>query len=292
MANPTQYYRPRTLDEAAALAAEPGALAMAGGALTFGQSGFSCAALVDLQDVAELKTVETTAAGLQIGAACTLASLLERDDIPAALKTALTRTISPNVLNNASVGEAILRRNDDTLIEWLTTLVAAGAGVEVIIPQRTASRREWRLLAVADEHLNTELITTLILPIGVNTRLGLAQVARTPAAPAIVCAAARVDFDSEGRITQALGATGDMADAWKDEMSEARAVNTIVLGSLTGWPLNHETIMAVLEENFGSWRHSESTDLNDSYREAMTPICVQRALEACIRQQEGQEANA
>lgn len=280
MANPTQYYRPRTLDEAVVLAGQPGTLAIAGGALAFGQMSVPYETFVDLQDVAELKTVGTAEAGLHIGSACTLGSLLDCDEIPAALKTALTRSISPHVLNNTSVGEAILWRKDDILIEWFTTLVAMGAATETIIPQRSAALREYRKVIIADERIEAELITALALPLESTTRVGLAQVARTPAAPSIVCAAACVTFDGDGRVTRAMGATGDVANAQMTEYFESSSVTSYVLGSLTGWPLNRETIGAVIEEQFGSGTYSGG-ELDESYRSAMAAVCLMRALEAC-----------
>lgn len=280
MANPTQYYRPRTLDEAVVLAGQPGTLAIAGGALAFGQMSVPYETFVDLQDVAELKTVGIAEAGLHIGAACTLGSLLGRDEIPAALKTALTRSISPHILNNTSVGEAILWRKDDILIEWFTTLVAMGAATEAIIPQRSAALREYRKVIIADERIEAELITALVLPLESTTRVGLAQVARTPAAPSIVCAAACVTFDGDGRVTRAMGATGDVANAQMTEYFESSSVTSYVLGSLTGWPLNRETIGAVIEEQFGSGTYSGG-ELDESYRSAMAAVCLERALEAC-----------
>jgi len=280
MANPTQYYRPRTLDEAVMLAAQPGVLAIAGGALAFGQMSLPFETFVDLQDVAELKTVGTTEAGLQIGAACMLGELLERDEIPAALKTALTRSISPHVLNNTSVGEAVLQRGNDALLEWCTVLVAMGAAAETIIPERSVAHREWRKLISADVRMDTELITALVLPIEATTRVGLAQVARTPADQPIVCAAACVTCDGEGRVTSAMGATGTNSAEVESTEFKPPFVNNWVLGSLSGWPLNHETVRAVIEEQFGSGTYSGGA-LDKSYRSAMAAVCLMRALEAC-----------
>ena len=272
MTTPTQYDRPRTLNEAVTLAAQPGALALAGGAFAFGQMSLPYERVVDLQDIAELKAVEMSDAGLRIGAAVSLSALLERDGVPAALKASLTRCCSPNVLNGASVGESLLFREHRLLREWLAALVALGAAAESVDPR--SGRRERHLLLTAGDRLAHEVVIALLLPpFGPRVALGIAQVARTPADAAIVNAAACVHFDEAGNVSGAMAALGGTSES---------AVEAHVLRSLSGWPLNSETAQAAAEAIAEHLTPPDDYLGSAEYRQAMAAVCLARALEACI----------
>lgn len=274
MTTPTQYDRPRSLNEALALSAQPGTLALAGGALAFGQMSLPYDHIVDLQDVSELKVFEASDAGLRIGAALPLSALLERDELPVALKEALTRALSPNVLNGASVGESLLLRAHPLLREWFAALIALGAAAETAGAANGPGQRGRRLLLTADPRLEHEVITALLLPpFGARVRLGAAHVARTPADAPIVNAAACVHFNDEGRVSSAMAALGGVS---------AEPVSGYVLGSLSGWPLNTETAQAAAEEVAEHLTPPGDFLGSVEYRRAMAAICLARALEACI----------
>jgi CO/xanthine dehydrogenase FAD-binding subunit len=274
MTTPTQYDRPRSLSEALALAAQPGTLAIAGGALTFSQLTLPYEHIVDLQDVPELKTVETTPTGLRIGGAVTLGALVARDDLPAALKASLTRTLSPNVLNGATVGESLLQRTHPLLVEWFAALIALGAAAESANPQHGGGLRERHLLLTASPKLEQEIITALLLPsFGPQVALGAAHVARTPADAAIVCAAVCVHFDDAGHVSSAMAALGGVS---------ASPVDGHVLGSLSGWPLNAKTAQAAAEEIAAHLNPPDDYLGSSEYRQAMAAVCLARALEACV----------
>lgn len=274
VANPTQYYRPRTLDEAVMLAGQPGTLAIAGGALAFGQMSLSYERIVDLQEVPELKAVESGAAGLRIGAALSLSALLERDDLPDALKASLTRAISPNILNGASVGETLLLRDHPLLREWHAALIALGAAAETADPARGPSHRERHLLLTANPKLEHVVIIALLLPpFGPRIGLGAAHVSRTPADAPIVNAAACVHFDEAGKVISAMAALGGVS---------AEPVTGYVPGSLSGWPLNAETAQAAAEEIAKHLTPPGDYLGSSEYRQAMAAVCLARALEACV----------
>lgn len=282
MAQPTHYYRPRTLNEAVMLAAQPNTLAIAGGALMFGQQAIPYETFVDLQDVAELKAVEVTETGLRIGAACMLGSLLEHDTVPAALKNALTRSISPHVLNHTSVGEAFLRREDPALREWLAVLVAMGAAAETIIPERPVTLREWRTITTVDSRILGELIAALFLPMGPTTRVGLAQVSRTPADQAMLCAAVCVSFNGDGRVARATAALHYGEAREETEFGTIPPVQPQVLGTLIGWPLNAGTIHAIIEERTPHASQHHDAVSSHAYQAAVAAVCMGRALEQCV----------
>jgi len=273
MTAPTQYYRPRSLTEALALAAQPGTLAMAGGALTFGHLLLPYETVVDLQDVPELNTVTADDAGLRIGAALPLSAVLDQPGLPDALKESLTRVLSPNVLNGASVGESLRSRTNLLLREWLAALVALGAAVETVDPNGGSLHRERRLLLTADQRIEHEVITALLLPPpGPRMALGASQVARAPADAPIVNAAACVRFDEAGKVASAMAALGGVSPA---------PVDGFVLGSLSGWPLNHETAQAAAEQIAAHLTPPDDYLGSADYRKAMAAVCLTRALEAC-----------
>ncbi|MBL8148190.1 MAG: FAD binding domain-containing protein [Anaerolineae bacterium] len=273
MTTPTQYDRPRSLSEALALAGQPGTLAIAGGALTFGQMNLPYEHIVDLQDIPELKMVEASEAGMRIGAALPLSALLERDELPAALKASLTRAISPNVLNGASIGESLLLRTYPALREWFAALIALGAAAETADPRHGPGHRERHLLLTAGPKLEQEVITALLLPaFEPRVALGAAHVARTPADAPIVNAAACVHFDEQGRVKSAMAALGGVS---------AAPVDGFVLGSLSGWPLNRETAQAAAEQIAAHLAPPDDYLGSSEYRQAMAAVCLMRALEAC-----------
>lgn len=92
----TTYHRPQTLDEALTLLTQPNTLPLGGGTL-LSKPTTDSVAVVDLQALGldSLRVNGNPSAGsgqaLQIGATCTLQALLESQDCPAALKTALDR---------------------------------------------------------------------------------------------------------------------------------------------------------------------------------------------------------
>ena len=178
------------------------------------------------------------------------------------------------MLNGATVGESLLRRDHPLLREWFAALIALGGAAETADPQRGAGPRERSLLLTASPKLEHEIITALLLPpFDKRVALGAAHVARTPADAPIVNAAACVHFDESGRVSSAMAALGGVS---------ASPVDGHVLGSLSGWPLNAETAQAAAEEIAAHLNPPDDTLGGSEYRQAMAAVCLARALEACI----------
>src|SRR5215212_7132217 len=97
MTKPTGYYRPESVDDALRYVAETGGIALAGGALTFGELLLPYDTVIDLQNVPEMRGIYTTEEGLTIGGAVTLQEIVESPLVIPALKYALTRTLSLNI---------------------------------------------------------------------------------------------------------------------------------------------------------------------------------------------------
>lgn len=276
MHNPRQYYRPKTLDEAIQLANQPGALAIAGGALSFGSLGLSYETVIDLQDIAEIKQIESVGDSISIGGAATLQQVVESADVPDVLKGALTRNLPLNTRNGASVAESLTVK--DPPCEWLAALVAWDIGVEQMLPtgDRVIDGMASLLQGTSKQTLNSGIITRLDIPLlGGNEAVGTAFIARTPADEPVVNAAAYVMLDEGGNSDFSFAAIcGASVDV----------VVNFHLGTLDGNPLNEGNIASTAK-----WVMTQVDPVADyrgsaEYRREMARVTVQRALLECKEQ--------
>src|SRR5687768_3631303 len=96
----TAYHRPKTLDEALTLLAQPNRTPLGGGTL-LAQGKSDSVEAVDLQAV-HLNTLKKSGNNFEIGATVTLQQLLESEDCPEVLKTALKLEAPLNLRNAAT----------------------------------------------------------------------------------------------------------------------------------------------------------------------------------------------
>ncbi len=193
----TEYHRPKTLDEALQLLAQPNTLPLGGGTKinspAFKDRDF---AVVDLQAL-DLKRILRSGYTLEIGATATLQQLLESADAPAALQQAIRQEASLNIRNAATVAGTLV--SADGRSPFATALLALDAKVTVISEQSSViSLAEYWTLRPAG------LITLVSIPL--NAKFAYQQVARTPADVPIVCAA--LTQWNSGRTRLALGGYG------------------------------------------------------------------------------------
>jgi CO/xanthine dehydrogenase FAD-binding subunit len=196
-----EVYRPKTLEEALDLLAQPGLVPMGGGTV-LNRPSSDALAVVDLQDLG-LNTVEVKGHVLSLGATVTLAKLLELPDLPEALREVIRLEATYNLRHAATLAGAVL--SADGRSPLATALLAldtvldvrrAGAAVEQV--------NLGDMLPLRGEKLRGRLVTRLTLPL--NARLAYESVARTPADLPIVCAA--VACWPSGRTRLALGGFG------------------------------------------------------------------------------------
>lgn len=269
MANPRTYHRPTTLTDALALAEQyPDALLLGGGAFTLGGTLIPYETVIDLQSVPDLRRVEAGEDGVFFGGACTLQSVVEHADVPAFVKTALTRSVPLNLRNGTSLGESLLLERP--LLEWLCALMATG---EASIQVYSGGEAVWVTPSAWVDSDAKGLVGGVHIPFARGARVGTAHVARTPADAAIVCAAARVVLDENGLVLQADvylgGADGDLA------------VRSYVTG-LEGLALLAESIRDVAEQ-IAAQAHPSTNSLGSAeYRRAMAAVCIRRAMEGCL----------
>ncbi len=191
----TAYHRPQTLDEALALLTQPNTLPLGGGTL-LSQPTTDPVSVVDLQRLG-LDSLRAKGNDLEIGATCTLQSLLESKDCPETLKIALKLEAPINIRNTATVAGTLV--SADGRSPFVTILLAMDAKITVVSGQSS--------VVSIGEFLLTHpqgLITQISLPL--NTKTAFEFVSRTPADKPIICAAL-AQWNS-GRTRLVLGGYG------------------------------------------------------------------------------------
>lgn len=174
------YHRPQTLDEALALLDQPGTVPLGGGTL-LSRAQTDSVSVVDLQRLG-LDSLRVNGAEFVIGATCTLQSLFEDANCPAALKTALKLEAPLNVRNTASAAGTIVAA--DGRSPFVTMLLAMDAKID--IRNSTSDSRTSNI----GEYLLTRpkgLITSITIPL--NVKSAFQFVSKTPADKPIVGAA-------------------------------------------------------------------------------------------------------
>ncbi len=191
----TAYHRPQTLDEALALLTQPNTLPLGGGTL-LSQPTTDPVTVVDLQRLG-LDTLRVKGNDLEIGATCTLQSLLESKNCPETLKIAIKLETPINIRNAATVAGTLV--SADGRSPFATMLLAMDAKVTVVSGQTS--------VVSVGEFLLTRphgLITSITIPL--NTKIAFEFVSRTPADKPIICAAL-AQWNS-GRTRLTLGGYG------------------------------------------------------------------------------------
>jgi CO/xanthine dehydrogenase FAD-binding subunit len=176
----TAYHRPQTLEEALTLLNEPNTLPLGGGTLLSHDKTDSLQ-VIDLQ-LLGLDTVTKNGNQLEIGATATLQQLLESEDCPDALKSALKLEASLNIRNSATVAGTLV--SCDGRSTFATTMLALDAKIDI-----RYSKVDSRISNIGDflPLRPRGLITSLTIPI--NVKLAFEYVSRTPADKPIVCVA-------------------------------------------------------------------------------------------------------
>lgn len=267
------YHRPHTLTEAAE-AARHADIAVAGGGLLFAGEDLAYTHIVDLQAVPECTRVAVFEAGAQFGSAQPLARVLEWGGLPHAMRSALTRTLTPNLLNRVSIGESIVMSAHPLMAEWRAVLMAHDIGVEVLDPETGVSEWESAITLWERGTWGKGLIIGIDIPmLERGEALETAHVARTPADVAIVNAAVFVVHTPTHGPDILLTVCG----------ASAEPLFNLALSDLAGRPFDADAIgvaaaqAAALCAPVGDYRGSAE------YRRAMVGVCVRRALEAAQR---------
>jgi len=191
----TIYHRPRTLDEALTLLAQPNTFPLGGGTL-LSQPTADPVEVVDLQSLG-LDSLTKKGYDLEIGATCTLQTLLESEHCPAALKVAIKLEAPINIRNSATVAGALV--SSDGRSPFATALLALDAKITMVSDKSSViSVGEFLPLP------RRGLITSVAIPL--NAKFSFEFVSKTPADKPLV-AAALAQWNS-GRTRLSLGGYG------------------------------------------------------------------------------------
>lgn len=193
----TTYHRPKTLDEALTLLTQPNTVPLGGGTL-LSKPTTDSVSVVDLQ-LLKLDALRVNGNDLQIGATCTLQSLLESEHISDSLKTALKLEAPLNIRNSATVAGTIV--SSDGRSPFVTMLLASDAKIDI---RYSVSDSQ---ISNISEYLLTQpkgLITSISIPLNIKT--AFEYVSKTPADKPIICASL-AQWNS-GRTRLALGGYG------------------------------------------------------------------------------------
>lgn len=192
----TTYHRPKTLDEALTLLKQPNTVPLGGGTLLSHGTTDSVSA-VDLQ-LLKLDALRVNGNELQIGATCTLQSLLESEHCPSALKMAIKLEAPINIRNTATVAGSIVA--SDGRSTFTTMLLASDSRLEIrdLKQSQVSSLSEYLLTRPKG------LITSITIPLNIKTAFEF--VSKTPTDTPIVCAA--VSQWNSGRTRLTLGGYG------------------------------------------------------------------------------------
>jgi CO/xanthine dehydrogenase FAD-binding subunit len=185
------------MDEALALLNQPNSMPLGGGTLLASlHPTTDPVSVVDLQAL-RLDSLRVKGNDLEIGATCTLQSLLESKDCPEALKVAIKLEAPINIRNSATVAGTLV--SSDGRSPFAASLLAMDAKVTLVSSQSS--------VVSAGEYLLTHpkgLITQIVIPL--NTKFAFEFVSKTPADKPIVSAA--IAQWNSGRTRFVLGGYG------------------------------------------------------------------------------------
>lgn len=196
----TAYHRPKTLEEAISLLAQPNRIPLGGGTLLSKPQSDSVE-VVDLQSVG-LDSIQKQGNNLEIGATATLQGLLENEACPDALKSALKLEAPLNLRNLATVAGTLVSCDGRSTFATVMLALDAKIGQTLLGDSKT----ETQLLNIGEfiPLRPRGLITSITVPL--NVKLAFEYVSRTPADKPIVCAA--LAGWNSGRARLALGGYG------------------------------------------------------------------------------------
>ena len=181
----TTYHRPKTLDEALTLITQPNVLPLGGGTLLASRRPTADPVeVVDLQSL-DLDSIKQGGNNLELGATLTLQRLLESEQAPDALKSALRLEAPLNIRNAATVAGTLV--SSDGRSTFATILLALDAKIQVTSKQEAEEIINLGNFLPLREQIRGKLITKISIPF--NVKLAFETVSRTPSDKPIVCVA-------------------------------------------------------------------------------------------------------
>ena len=227
----TAYHRPKTLDEALDLLAQPNRTPLGGGTL-LAQGRSDSVEAVDLQALG-LNTLKRSGNHLEIGATVTLQQLLESEHELEPLGAALKLEAPLNLRNAATVAGTLVTCDGRSALA--AVLLASDA--KLVMMRLTDSKIENLAISLGEflplRDRQGALITTITVPL--NNKLAFEHLSRTPADKPMVCVAVAQWNSGRTRLvvggygkTPLLAMDGTESDGASTPDTVLRAVETAV----------------------------------------------------------------
>ncbi len=196
----TEYHRPSTIEEAIKLLkrANIATFPLAGGTV-INRPSPEPIAVVDLQALG-LNAITTNGKTLEIGATASLQSIIEEDNIPEALATAIHQETHFNLRQVASIAGTLIAADGRSTLA--TTMLALDAQATLQPGGEQVSLGD--LLLTRGERFPGRLVTQVSIPL--NIKAAFESIARSPADLPVICVA--VAQWPSGRTRVAVGGWG------------------------------------------------------------------------------------
>ena len=231
-------------------------------------------ALIDLQDIQELKSITDAGASIQIGALCShhevATSELVRQKCPA-LAEAAAHIGDPQVRNKGTIGGSLAHA--DPSADYPALVLALGAQINVQGPDGARSiDADSYFTGMFETALDeAEIITSVSFPVLANNISAAYSKFPNPASRyAIVGVAACVEVDAQGVCTRArIGVTGASAQAFR-----ATAMEHALIGNA----LDDATISGVSSQTPDEEEMLSDLSGSAAYRAHLCGVMAKRAL--------------
>lgn len=271
-----RYVRPATLTDALGiLRDEPGARPLAGGQslLTLLKTRVARpAVVVDLGALAELRELRRDDDTVTVGAMVTMATLARETAVresASILPRTLAHVADVQVRNRGTLGGSLAY--GDPAGDLAGAAIAAGASVRLV------SADGERVVPVAELYAGPfttvlepgELVAEIAVPRHDGARTAYHAIARRPADPTLAGVAVVARFDGDTVTDVRLGLVG-LADRPLEAVATA--------GALRGNPLTPDTVAAAVAALDGEIAPVDSTAGSATYRRAVAPAALERAL--------------
>jgi CO/xanthine dehydrogenase FAD-binding subunit len=204
MLDPGRYYRATSLRGAVELTRYANLAALAGGSFSISGVLRPLETIVDVQNVPELRRQEHTEFGVEFGTALTVQEVVANEYLSLKVRRALTRAVPRHQWACVTLGETLRGRHHPMLREWLAVLLALNACVERLEFDTDLSGWDDFARLSSTGLLDNGFLMTLMIPeLRPNQRLEVKYIAPTPDDPALVSAAALINWNEDGTVESA-----------------------------------------------------------------------------------------
>lgn len=273
------YRRPTDLGEAIALLSDTDSdvAALAGGQSLMAMMNFRVAApdmLVDLADLAELRGISTSDAGLRIGAMTSYTQLSQSDEVAVAapmIPLALPHIAHPAIRNRGTIGGSVALA--DPAAEMPAVLLVMDAEIELVGPRgsRRVAASDFFLGMYETAREADELVTAIHVPRQARERrYGFYELARRHGDYAMAGVALSALRTQTGALDDPRVAVFGVAD----RAERVPAAESCIAGKATD---DAASISAAVEA-LGAITFNADLNATEDTKQHLTGVCLRRAI--------------